>query len=198
AMAAAGGKRPLFGTNPIAAMFPRANKDPLAIDLALSEVARGKLMVAAKEGKQIPLGWALDEMGQPTTDPAKGLKGSMAPLGAATGSAKGAMLALTIELLVTAFTGAHFGFEADSFFDVEGNKPKIGQAFLVIDPNAMGGASVFAERIETLIAAMLADASDEKPVRLPGARRYELQRKAQRDGVNIPDALHAQLLQFAG
>jgi (2R)-3-sulfolactate dehydrogenase (NADP+) len=189
AMAAAGGKRPLFGTNPLAAMFPRVGNDPLAIDLALSEVARGKLMVAAKEGKPIPLGWAFDESGQPTTDPAKGLKGSMAPLGAATGSAKGAMLALTIELLVTAFTGAHFGFEADSFFDVEGNKPKIGQAFLVIDPNAMGGAAVFAERIETLIAAMLAD----EGVRLPGARRYELQRKAQRDGVNVPDALLTQL-----
>jgi (2R)-3-sulfolactate dehydrogenase (NADP+) len=194
AMAAAGGKKPLFGTNPMAAIFPRQNADPLAIDLALSEVARGKLMVAAKEGKPIPLGWALDETGQPTTDPAKGLKGSMAPLGAATGSAKGAMLALTIELLVTAFTGAHFGFEADSFFDVEGNKPKIGQSFLVIDPNAMGGAAVFAERIETLIAAMLAD----EGVRLPGSRRYELQRKAQRDGISLPDALYSQLKTLAG
>ncbi len=189
AMAAAGGKRPLFGTNPLAAIFPRAGGDPLAIDLALSEVARGKLMVAAKEAKPIPLGWALDAEGNPTTDPAKGLKGSMAPLGAATGSAKGAMLALTIELIVTAFTGAHFGFEADSFFDVEGNKPKIGQAFLVINPNAMGGAAVFAERVETLIAAMLAD----QGVRLPGARRYELQRKAKRDGVNVPEALLEQL-----
>lgn len=194
AMAAAGGKRPLFGTNPMAAIFPRAGKDPLAIDLALSEVARGKLMLAAKEGKQIPLGWALDSDGNPTTDPTQGLKGSMAPLGAATGSAKGAMLALTIELLVTAFTGAHFGFEADSFFDVEGNKPKIGQAFLVIDPNAMGGAAVFTERVETLVAAMLQDGR----VRLPGARRYDLQRKAQRDGITIPDALHSQLVQLAG
>jgi (2R)-3-sulfolactate dehydrogenase (NADP+) len=121
------------------------------------------------------------------------LKGSMAPLGAATGSAKGAMLALTIELLVTAFTGAHFGFEADSFFDVEGNKPKIGQAFFVIDPNAMGGASVFAERIETLIAAML----EADGVRLPGARRYELQRKAQRDGINVSDAIATQLRAMA-
>lgn len=193
AMAAAGGKRPLYGTNPMAAIFPRENADPLAIDLALSEVARGKLMVAAKEGKPIPLGWALDVDGNPTTDPAKGLKGSMAPLGAATGSAKGAMLALTIELLVTAFTGAHLGFEADSFFDVEGNQPKLGQAFLVIDPNAMGGAAVFAERIETLIAAMLADAT----VRLPGARRYDLQRRAQREGIAVPDALLTQIKTLA-
>jgi len=193
AMAAAGGKRPLFGTNPIAAIFPRKSGDPLAIDLALSEVARGKLMVAAKDDKAIPLGWALDAEGQPTTDPAKGLKGSMAPLGAATGSAKGAMLALVVELLVTAFTGARFGFEADSFFDVQGNKPRIGQAFLVINPNAMGGGDGYIERVETLIAAMLEDDG----VRLPGARRYDMQRKSETTGVSMPEALLAQIAQIA-
>ena len=101
-MAAAGGKRPLFGTNPIAAVFPRRAGAPLLIDLSLSEVARGKLMVAAKEGKAIPLGWALDGEGQPTTDPKAGLEGSMLPMG----GTKGAMLALVVELLVTALTGA--------------------------------------------------------------------------------------------
>jgi (2R)-3-sulfolactate dehydrogenase (NADP+) len=155
----------------------------------MSEVARGKLMVAAKEGKEIPLGWAFDEEGAPTRDPAKGLKGSMAPMG----GVKGAMLALTIELLVTALTGARFGFEADSFFDVHGNKPRIGQAFLVIDPTAMGGRDVFDERVETLIAAMLADGG----VRLPGARRYANTRKAQTDGLAIPDALLAQIRELA-
>jgi len=190
AMNAWGGKRPLFGTNPVAAIFPRLNAAPLAIDLALSEVARGKLMVAAKEGKSIPLGWALDADGQPTTDPAKGLKGSMAPAG----GVKGAMLALTVELMVTAFTGAHFGFEADSFFDVEGNKPKIGQLFLVINPDAMGGAEVFGERVETLVAAMLED----NDVRLPGARRYALAVKAERDGLQVADATIAQMRKLAG
>jgi (2R)-3-sulfolactate dehydrogenase (NADP+) len=190
AMAAWGGKRPLFGTNPIAAIFPRGNADPLAIDLALSEVARGKLMVAAKEGKPIPLGWAFDENGEPTTEPAKGLKGSMAP----SGGVKGAMLALTIELLVTAMTGARFGFEADSFFDVEGNKPRIGQAFLLIDPSAMGGRAAFDERVETLIAAMLEDGG----VRLPGARRYALQRKAEQHGVSVADATIAQFRALIG
>ena len=146
-----------------------------------------------RSNKTIPLGWALDADGQPTTDPAKGLKGSMAPLGAATGSAKGAMLALVVELLVTAFTGARFGFEADSFFDVEGNRPKIGQAFLVINPNATGGGEVYIERVETLITAMLEDDG----VRLPGARRYANASKAQRDGITIPDALLAQLQTLA-
>ena len=189
AIAPWGGSRPLFGTNPIAAIFPREGADPLAIDLALSEVARGKLMVAAKDGKAIPLGWAMDAEGKPTTDPAKGLKGSMAPAG----GVKGAMLALTVELLVTALSGARFGFEADSFFDVEGNKPRIGQLFLVINPGALGGANLFAERVETLVHAMLEDGG----VRLPGARRYANANKALQEGITIPDALFAQLQALA-
>ena len=133
AMPAAGGSRPIFGTNPIAAIFPRPQAAPLLIDLSLSGVARGKLMIAAKERKPIPLGWALDKAGKPTTDPKAGLEGSMLPLG----GAKGAMLALVVELLVTALTGAAIGFEATSFFVDEGNRPRLGQAFLVIDPAAL-------------------------------------------------------------
>ena len=92
AMPAAGGKHPVFGTNPVAALFPcgadstGAAQTPLMIDLSLSEVARGKLMLAAKEGRPIPLGWALDAQGQPTTDPRAGLLGSMLPMGAVSSS----------------------------------------------------------------------------------------------------------------
>lgn len=189
AMPAAGGARPLFGTNPIAAVFPRRDGAPLTIDLSLSEVARGKLMVAAKEGRPIPPGWALDAAGNPTTDPTAGLAGSMLPIG----GAKGAMLALVVELLVTALTGAAFGFEASSFFVDEGNRPRLGQAFLCIDPDALAGRSPYLARVEALIAAMAADAG----VRLPGYRRDALAARSQRDGVEIPAALHAQLQRLA-
>jgi (2R)-3-sulfolactate dehydrogenase (NADP+) len=189
AMAAAGGRRPLFGTNPIAAVFPRRAAAPLLIDLSLSEVARGKLMVAAKEGKAIPLGWALDGDGRPTTDPKAGLAGSMLPLG----GTKGAMLALVVELLVTALTGAAMGFEASSFFVDEGNRPRIGQAFLVIDPDALAGRDTYLARVEMLITEMVKDPG----VRLPGARRRALAAKAQASGVDVPEALLAQLRQLA-
>ncbi len=153
AMPAAGGRRPLFGTNPIAAVFPRGAAPPLIVDLSLSEAARGKVMVAAREGRPIPPGWALDRDGMPTTDAKAALDGSMLPMG----GAKGAMLALVVELLACALTGAAFGFEADSFFVEEGNRPKLGQAFLVIDPDALAGRGVYLERVETLVAAMLED-----------------------------------------
>jgi (2R)-3-sulfolactate dehydrogenase (NADP+) len=192
AMPVAGGRHAIMGTNPIAAIFPRQGHDPLMIDLSLSEVARGKLMVAAKEGRSIPQGWALDAQGQPTTDPQAGMAGSMLPVGAAT-SPKGAMLALVVELLVTAVIGAQFGFEASSFFVDEGNAPRIGQAFLVIDPGALSGSASYFERIEVLIREMLVD----EGVRLAGARRLALERAAAEQGVKIPDALMAQLQALA-
>ena len=157
------------------------------IDLSLSEVARGKLMVAAREGRAIPAGWALDREGRPTTDPQAGLEGSMLPLGAAT-SPKGAMLALTVELLVTALIGASFGFEASSFFVDEGNRPRIGQAFVVVDPGALAGSSAYLDRVEVLVAEMLRDDG----VRLPGARREQLRLRAEQQGIAVPDALLAQ------
>jgi (2R)-3-sulfolactate dehydrogenase (NADP+) len=190
AMPPAGGRRPLFGTNPIAAIFPRESALPLLVDLSLSEVARGKLMVAARENRPIPPGWALDKDGDPTTDPRAGLDGSMLPMG----GAKGAMLALVVELLVTALTGAALGFEATSFFVDEGNRPRLGQAFLAIDPDALAGRAVYAERIETLVAAMTADPA----VRLPGDRRRALALAAEKDGVELAPALQQQLIELGG
>lgn len=188
AMPAAGGRHPVFGTNPVAAIFPRRDAHALMIDLSLSEVARGKLMVAAKEGRSIPLGWALDLQGRPTTDPQAGLEGSMLPIGAAS-SPKGSMLALVVELLVVAFTGARFGFEASSFFVDEGNAPRIGQAFILIDPAALAGSDSYFERMEVVVAEMLSD----EGVRLAGERRLALEREARSSGLEINKELLAQL-----
>ncbi len=189
AMPAWGGKRGIFGTNPIAAAFPREHAKPMLIDLSLSEVARGKLMIAAKKGESIPLGWALDQDGKPTTDPKAGMAGTMMPAG----GVKGAMLAMIVELLCCALTGASFGFEADSFFVDAGNQPHLGQAFLIIDPAALAGREVFYARVETLVAAMLA----EEGVRLPGYRRAAVADDLQHSGVEIPDALMADLRRLA-
>jgi (2R)-3-sulfolactate dehydrogenase (NADP+) len=186
AMPAAGGRHAIFGTNPVAAVFPRRGHDPLMIDLSLSEVARGKVMVAAKKGEPIPPGWALDAAGNPTTDAKAALEGSMLPIGAVS-SPKGAMLALMVELLVTAVIGAQFGFEASSFFVDEGNRPRIGQAFIVIDPGALAGSAAYLDRVEVLVAEMLKD----EGVRLPGARREALRRKAEAEGLEVADALIA-------
>lgn len=190
AMAVAGGRHPVLGTNPVAAIFPRKNGAPLTIDLSLSQAARGKVMIAAKEGRPIPFGWALDADGKPTTDARAALAGSML----AVGGDKGATLALVVELLACALTGAAMGFEADSFLIDEGNRPGVGQAFLVIDPAALAGMPVYLERVESLIAEMEKDPG----VRLPGYRRNALSAAAARDGIEIDPALHRRLLELAG
>jgi (2R)-3-sulfolactate dehydrogenase (NADP+) len=180
-----GGKKALFGTNPVAAAFPRTGKDPLVIDLALTTVVRGKIMMAMRKGERIPEGWALDRHGKPTTDPKEAIEhGSLFPIG----GAKGAMLALMVELLCASLTGAAIGPEADSFFSEEGNKPRIGQAFLAIDPSALAGLEKFSERVETVVSTMLADPE----VRLPGARRFAA-RKSAASGIEVPDDLLAQI-----
>jgi (2R)-3-sulfolactate dehydrogenase (NADP+) len=190
AMPAWGGTRPLFGTNPVAAAFPRRANAPLMIDLSLSAVARGKIMVAARDGKPIPEGWAIDKHGHPTTDARAALEGSMLPAG----GVKGAMLALTVELLVCALSGAAYGFESDSFFTEEGRPTRIGQAFLAVDPGALAGNDVYFERVETLVAAM----TEEAGVRLPGARRSTNRERAAREGIRIPLELMARIRALAG
>jgi (2R)-3-sulfolactate dehydrogenase (NADP+) len=112
----------------------------------------------------------------------------MLPVGAAT-VPKGAMLALMVELLVTALIGAQYGFEASSFFVDEGNRPRIGQTFIVVDPGALAGREAYLDRIEVLVAEMQRDDG----VRLPGARREALRRRAESDGIDVPDAVLASL-----
>lgn len=181
AIPAWGGRKALFGTDPVAAVFPRSAADPLIIDLALTTVIRGKIMLAAQRGERIPEGWALDRNGKPTTDPQEAIAhGSMFPIG----GVKGAMLALMFELICTALTGAAIGPEADSFFTEQGNRPRVGQAFLAIDPGALAGRQRYFERVETVVAAMLSDPE----VRLPGARRFAAARSATQ-GLEVPDEL---------
>jgi (2R)-3-sulfolactate dehydrogenase (NADP+) len=186
AIPAWGGKRGLFGTNPVAAAFPRKDRDPLVIDLALTTVVRGKIMMAMKRGEQIPEGWALDRHGKPTTDPKEAIEhGSLFPIG----GAKGAMLALMFELLCTALTGAAIGTEADSFFSEQGNRPRIGQAFIAIDPSALAGSERYVERVETVVATMLEDPE----VRLPGARRFTSEQAAAAHGIEVAEDLLVQI-----
>src|SRR5262245_44375657 len=183
-----GGRKALFGTNPIAAIFPRRGAAPVVVDLALTEVVRGKIMVHAREGKPIPPGWAVDRDGNPTTDAKAALTGSMMAIG----GAKGTALALRVEVLSVALTGAAMGLENASYFDA-GNKPRIGHAIVAIDPEAVAGIDVYHERMEALVSAMQADAG----VRLPGARRQEAAARAQTEGVEVTEAIMKELRELA-
>ena len=160
----------------------------MVVDLSLTEVVRGKIMLHAKEGRPIPLGWAVDKDGNPTTDARAALTGSLSAIG----GVKGTVLALIVEVLSAALTGAALSFENDSYFE-PGNKPRIGHAILAIDPEPLAGRETYYARLEDLIRAMLAD----EGVRLPGARRIRAAAVARAEGIDIAEALHRELLALA-
>jgi (2R)-3-sulfolactate dehydrogenase (NADP+) len=175
----------MLGTNPLAFAAPLPNgAAPLVVDLALSVAARGKIVAAQKAGKPIPLGWAVDAQGQPTTDPTAALAGTLSPIG----GAKGGALALMVEILGAALTAGAFGWEATSFFDAEGRAPDMGHLFIAIDPGPASG-NAFAARMAVLLGAM----GDEPNVRPPGARRLPARERAHREGIALPAALHAEI-----
>ncbi len=178
-----GGRRALFGTNPIAFAAPCSGGPPVVVDMALSEVARGRIMAAAQQKRSIPLGWALDAHGQPTTDAEAALKGTLLP----SGGAKGAALALMVEVLAAALTGSNFAFEATSFFEAEGAPPSVGQVLLAIDPGAFAGTTSLPDRVSALAQAIEQDAG----ARVPGRRRFNLRAQAAAEGVDVDAALLA-------
>lgn len=183
AMAPWGGRRPLFGTDPIAFAAPVAGSEPVVIDLSLSRVARGKIMAAAQMGEPIPEGWALDKDGQPTTSASEALAGTMVAMG----EAKGAALAIMVEMLSAGLTGANFAFEATSYFDAEGAPPGTGQSIIGIDPGAFGlGAG---ERF-ALLARLI---EETEGARLPGRRRQALRQSLSEDRIPVDRTLLRQI-----
>jgi len=185
AIAPWGGDQGVFGTNPVAFGAPRNGRNPLVIDLSLSKVARGKIMVAEQEAKPIPEGWALDAHGKPTTDPKAAMAGTMLPMG----DAKGAAVVLMVEVFAAALTAAHFGFEASSFFTAEGEPPGVGQLLIALAPGPLSGGA-FYERLETLLSAILTQAN----TRLPGDRRLRLRQMARKNGIVIAERQYDQLV----
>ena len=189
-MAAWGGKTPAFGTNPIAFAAPRGGSDALVIDLASTVVARGEVLLRAQRGESVPSGWGLDAEGRATSDPARILDGgSMLPAG----GHKGAALALMVEILAAALTGAKYSFEAGSLTVDDRAPAGIGQTFIAIDPARLAGPQ-FAQRMAALCGRLEAD----RGVRLPGARRVENRRRATERGVPVDENLYAELVRLTG
>jgi (2R)-3-sulfolactate dehydrogenase (NADP+) len=183
-----GGTRGSFGTNPIGFACPRRGDPPLVVDLSLSAVARGKVVLADKRGESIPEGWALDAEGHATNDPRAALAGTMLPIG----EAKGSAMAMMVELLTAGLAGANFAFEASSFFTADGPPPRIAQTFIVLDPKAFGGRN-FLDRVEALVEDVLS----QPGTRLPGERRHHNRATARAHGVVIGDDLLGELRRCA-
>jgi delta1-piperideine-2-carboxylate reductase len=192
-VAPAGGNKPLYGTNPMAFAWPRANHLPLVFDQASSAAARGEIQLHLRDGTAIPDGWGIDAEGHPTTDPAAALAGAQLPFG----GYKGAAIALMIELLAGALIEEVFSFEASARDNNDGGPPIGGELMLAIDPArcvAHGDRQRQLAHAEQLFANILA----QEGTRLPSDRRYAARRRTPTEGITIPRALYEELQRLSG
>lgn len=177
-VAPAGGVTPVFGTNPVAFAWPRPGRDPYVFDFATSEVARGEIELRRQNGQPIPPGWAIDQAGQPTTDPVSALAGAML----AFGGHKGSALSTMVELLAGALVGDMMSFESQAFDAGAGVIPCHGELILAFSPERMMGGDPDSHlgRAEALFERIVASGA-----RLPSQRRYEARQRALENGVSI-------------
>jgi LDH2 family malate/lactate/ureidoglycolate dehydrogenase len=137
-----GGAEPFFGSNPLSIAAPVANGPPIVLDMSASVVARGKIRRAQRLNENIPLGWALDETGSPTTDPAEALKGTLLPVA----GHKGSGLALFIDLMCGLLSGSKYGRDLLTFHKPIG-PTGVGAMFMAVDI----GRFMPLARFETLV-----------------------------------------------
>lgn len=176
-MAPFGGRDKLLGTNPLCFAVPGGERGDVILDMATSVVARGKVQMAILEGKEIPLGWAVDAAGHPTTDPNKAAR--MLPVG----GYKGYGLALIVEILSVVLTGAAFSAHTGNLFDNPSGGQNIGHFFGALDVSAFLPLEAFRARLDELIALIKAVPLEEgcEEILLPGepeARTASLYRVA--------------------
>jgi len=188
-IAPVGGHIPVLGTNPMSLAVPgRKGKLAFLIDQSSSAVAWTAIKRAAEQGKAIPLGWALDKNGQPTTDPAKGLEGSMAP----SGGYKGFGMALIVEVMCACLAGALRGPQMGSFMDDDGRMVGCGQFFIAIEPKMFSGGA-FAKQLTALTKSI----TDQEGARMPNARRGANIKRLSKQGLPIDLDLYERLKGFA-
>ena len=174
-VAPVGGKRPLFGTNPMAFGWPRNGAAPMIFDQASSVIAKGDVSIAARDGHALAPGVGIDARGDPTTDPAEVLKGAMLPFG----GHKGSSIALMVELLAGPLIGENFSFESQQEDNADGGPPRGGELIIAISPATMGGQA--GEHAELIFAEL----ESEEGVRLPSSRRYANRKRSEAGGIAV-------------
>ena len=189
AIAPVGGSTPVIGTNPMSFAVPgKKGKVAFLIDQSSSAVAWTAVKRASEEGKAIPLGWALDKDGKPTTDAMKGLEGSMAPSGGYKGFGQG----LIVEVMCAALAGALRGPEMGSFVENDGRPIGCGQFFIALEPGMFSGGA-----FDKQVAALAKSITKQEGARLPNSRREANIRRQKKEGLLIDRALYERLKGFA-
>lgn len=184
-----GGRKRLYGTNPMGFAVPRAGTDPLVFDQSSSVMANGDVQIARREGRQLPAGTGIDRDGNPTTDPNAVLEGgALLPFG----GHKGSSIAMMMEIMGAALAESDYSFEIDWSQHPGAATPHGGQTYILIDPNR-GAVNSFADRVEVLFDAI----HDAGQSRLPSDRRYANRRDSIANGIPLEDDVLAEIRRLA-
>jgi LDH2 family malate/lactate/ureidoglycolate dehydrogenase len=188
-MAMEGFHRGAIGNNPLAFGCPMPAGDPLVFDMACSTAARGHVLLAAREGKPLPEGWAVDEEGVPTTDAQRALRGAMLPVG----GHKGVGLAMMVQVLAGGLAAtAESLARGVPTVRAGGGSAAVGAFFWFIAPGAIAGSATFDDAMAQWTGHFLASAR-EGAARLPGARGAALEREVRQSGLELSAAVAAEL-----
>ena len=182
AIAPHGAKKSLFGTNPICFGTPTSSKVPFILDTSVSVINRGKIRVAARNGKKIPKGVALDKFGKPTTDAKKALAGVQLPIAGFRGSG----LAWMVDILSGVFTGGNHGGKVKDPFDDFTGPQNVGHLFIVLKSNLF--LNNYTSRIKQNIRNVkkLPKVNGIKEILYPGQSKFRIYKKNMKKKINIP------------
>jgi LDH2 family malate/lactate/ureidoglycolate dehydrogenase len=185
AMSPAGGHDAFFGTNPIAASFPTGKGFNIKIDLSTSAIARGKIIAAAKKNALIPLGWALDPNGEPTTDAQQALLGTVLTMA----GHKGYALALMVEMLSSVLSGAAIGPQIGSMYKDLDRKQNVGHFFCLLNIDAFMDRKEFIERADAIVDMLKAGRKmpGVSEILVPGERSARVAMENERHGIPVAD-----------
>lgn len=186
-MTPTGGTQKLVGNNPFAMAVPTSRDWPMVLDMATSVVAGGKLDVARAKGQAIPLGWARDKDGNPTTDPVAARQGSLEPLG----GPKGYGMAVMLDVLAGVLSGGRFG----GMLGDEPGRGGMAQFFLTLDVARFMPLDQFIARMDELIDQIHAcpKAPGVDRIYVAGEIEHDLQTARLRDGIPLEASVLAEL-----
>ena len=189
-----GVSKPITGNNPIAVAIPTFGAFPFALDISLSAVAGGKLLVAAKKGEKIPLGWATDKQGRPTTDAQAGFDGYLLPMGAH----KGFGLSLMVDILCGVITGGSFQNQLKSMYRYPGDPSNTAHLMMVLNPLMLMGKDQLKARMHEFFESVRQTPVSEEGVEilLPGEIEYRTECERKRSGIPLPAAVYEELIQI--
>jgi LDH2 family malate/lactate/ureidoglycolate dehydrogenase len=189
-MAAFGGRVRFLGTNPFAVGIPAGKEQPLVFDASSSVAARGKIIAAAERNLPIPVGWAVDSDGTPTTDARRALAGAVLPFGGAKGSA----ISFIIDIISGVHSGAAFALHLNTLENLEAEQD-LGHAFFAMRTDLFQTAEEFARRMDEILGMLKATppAAGVERVLVPGEIEYRTEARLRAQGIPLPPELVAQL-----